>query len=92
LVKQRLARSGQGKRGGYRTVIAFRREERAVFLYGFAKSERGNIDPDELDAFRRLARGFFDMTARQIASLIADNELMEVNDDEGTRAQDETSR
>ncbi len=83
LIKQRLARAGQGKSGGYRTVIAFRRGERAVFLYGFAKNERANIDAEELDEFRRLARGFFAMTAQQIARLIADDELMEVNDDEG---------
>ena len=83
LVKQRLARAGQGKSGGYRTVIAFRRGDRAVFLYGFAKNERSNIDAEELDEFRRLARGFLELTAQQIGALIAENELMEVNDDEG---------
>jgi hypothetical protein len=84
LVKQRLARAGQGKSGGYRTVIAFRRGERAVFLYGFAKNERSNIDAEELDEFRRLARGFFEMSAKQLATLIEDGELMEVSNDEGT--------
>jgi hypothetical protein len=43
LIKQRVARSGGGRSGGYRTVIAFRAAQRAVFLYGFAKSERDNI-------------------------------------------------
>jgi hypothetical protein len=85
LVKQRLARAGQGKSGGYRTVIAFRRGDRAVFLYGFAKNERSNIDAEELDEFRRLARGFLELTAQQIGALIAENELMEVNDDEGAQ-------
>jgi hypothetical protein len=82
LVKQRLARVGQGKSGGYRTVIAFRRGDRAVFLYGFAKNERSNISAEELDEFRRLARGFLELTAQQIRALIAENELMEVNDGE----------
>jgi hypothetical protein len=84
LVKQRLARTGQGKSGGYRTVIALRRGDRAVFLYGFAKNERGNIDPDELNEFRNLARGLIGLTAQQIATLIAENELMEVTHDEDT--------
>jgi hypothetical protein len=84
LVKQRLARPGQGKSGGYRTVIAFRRGDRAVFFYGFAKNERSNIDADELEEFRCLARGFFEMSAQQIARLIAENELMEVTDDDRT--------
>ena len=40
LIKQRVARPGQGKRGGFRTIIAYRRGNRAIFLFGFAKSER----------------------------------------------------
>lgn len=83
LVKQRLARVGQGKRAGYRTVIAFRRGERAVFLYGFAKNERSNIDAEEREEFRRIAQSFNDMGAAQIARLIGDNELIEVSDDKG---------
>ena len=82
LVKQRLARTGQGKSGGYRTVIAIKRGDRAVFLYVFAKNERSNIDADELEEFRQLARGFLGLTAQQIAALITDNELMEVTYDD----------
>ena len=47
LIKQRVARQGQGKRGGYRTVIAYRVKKRAVFLFGFAKSRMANLDPGE---------------------------------------------
>ena len=82
LVKQRLPRPGQGKSGGYRTVIAIKRGDRAVFLYGFAKNERSNIYTDELEEFQKLARGFLGLTVQQIAALIADNELMEVTDDD----------
>ena len=48
LIKQRVARPGRGKSGGFRTIIAYRRGDRAVFLYGFAKSERENLNDDEL--------------------------------------------
>jgi hypothetical protein len=82
LIKQRIARAGHGKSGGYRTVIAFRRGERAVFLFGFAKNERSNIDDDELDEFRRLARVYLHLSANKIAALIEDDELMEVSNDE----------
>jgi hypothetical protein len=84
LIKQRLARAGQGKSGGYRTVIALRRADRAVFLYGFAKNERGNIDEDELEEFRQLARGYLGLSLKQIAALVAANELTEVTNDEGS--------
>ncbi len=55
VIKQRIARKGQGRSGGFRTIVLFRRQAMAVFVYGFAKSDRSNIGPDELKAFRRLA-------------------------------------
>ena len=52
VIKQRLARQGQGRPGGHRGLIAYQRSRRAVFLYGFAKSERDNIADDELTTAR----------------------------------------
>jgi hypothetical protein len=40
LIKQRVARPGAGESGGYRTLIFFRIETRAVFAFGFAKTTR----------------------------------------------------
>ena len=79
LIKQRIARAGRGKSGSYRTVVAFRRGERAVFLFGFAKNERSNIDGEELQEFRRLADVFLELDTKQITALIEDGELMEVS-------------
>jgi hypothetical protein len=79
LVKQRVARPGQGKSGGFRTVIAYRRADRAIFLLGFAKNERDNVDDEELKA---LARGFLRLNEDQIEALIAADELMEIRYEE----------
>ena len=61
LIKQRVARQGQGKSGGYRVLIAYRTEAFSVFLYGFAKRDRDNLDAKELKivapARRDLAHG-----------------------------------
>jgi hypothetical protein len=54
LIKQRLSRPGQGRSGGYRTVIALRAGDRAFFLYCFAKNDRGNIAADELRSLREI--------------------------------------
>jgi hypothetical protein len=48
VVKQRVARQGQGRRGGYRTLVAYRSGDFAVFLFGFAKSDRDNTGDHEL--------------------------------------------
>ena len=79
LIKQRVARAGKGKSGGFRTLVAYRRGERAVFLYGFAKSGRANIDDDELQAWRRVGRGYLGLDANALAATIAAGELTEVN-------------
>lgn len=44
VIKQRIARPGQGKSKGYRTIILFRRGAKAFFVYGFSKSRRANLD------------------------------------------------
>ena len=49
LIKQRVARAGRGRSGEYRTLMAFRTSSRTVFVYAFAKNERDNIKPDELN-------------------------------------------
>jgi hypothetical protein len=40
LLKKRIARPGQGKSGGYRTLVATNRDSRWIFVYGFAKNAR----------------------------------------------------
>lgn len=55
VVKQRIARQGQGRSGGYRSIILLRIQSRAVFVHGFAKSARANIREDEERAFKILA-------------------------------------
>lgn len=67
LIKQRLARPGSGKRGSYRTIIAYRRHNRAVFLFGFAKNAKSDLTSDEARILARVGAAW----------LIADDELIE---------------
>ncbi|MGI4796548.1 MAG: type II toxin-antitoxin system RelE/ParE family toxin [Janthinobacterium lividum] len=55
VIKQRIARPGGGKSGGYRSIVLFRSGSTAFFVYGFPKSARDNIDTNELAGFRELA-------------------------------------
>ena len=48
VIKQRVARPGEGRAGGFRVLIFFRVEDRAFFVFGFAKNDRGNIGDDDL--------------------------------------------
>ena len=92
LIKQRVARPGAGKRGGYRTVIAYRKGTRAFFLLGFAKSTRANIDDDELAALKRRAAGLLGAADQALDAMIDDDELTEVDCGESTQDCTETDR
>jgi hypothetical protein len=70
VIKQRISRPGQGKSKGYRTIILFRRGARAFFVYGFAKSQRANIDDDEKAQFKEAAKHVLALTEKQLAELL----------------------
>jgi hypothetical protein len=78
VIKQRIARSGQGKSGGFRTLILYRTLERAFFVYGFAKSDRGNIDDNEEKQFKKAAAHVFVLTNEQLDELINNGQFLEV--------------
>ncbi|MCX7383507.1 MAG: type II toxin-antitoxin system RelE/ParE family toxin [Alphaproteobacteria bacterium] len=82
IIKQRIARPGGGKSGGWRTIVLFRLGHRAVFVYGFAKSERDNINAEELAAFRMLAAEMLGYDDTAIADALAEGALIEVSDDD----------
>jgi len=71
LFKKRLARSGGGKSGGYRTILGFRKRnsDRIFFLYGFPKSSRANVTRREQDALSLNAKALVDATDDQISAL-----------------------
>jgi len=82
LIKQRVARDGGGKSGGFRTLVAFRVSTRSVFLYGFAKNVRENVEPAELEMLKKLAQRFLAMTDAELDLARAEGELVEVGHDD----------
>lgn len=81
LLKKRISRPGQGKSGGYRTLVATNKGNRWVFVYGFPKNERANIDKDEAEALKKLATHLLALTAQAVTTATAAGELIEVNCD-----------
>ena len=84
LIKQRIARTGQGKSGGFRTLIVFRAGVQAFFIHGFAKNEKDNIQRDELVALKKLAAELLAYDDKTVARVIASGTLVEVSCDEKT--------
>ena len=80
--KKRIRLPGRGKRGGARTLVAFRSGRRAFFMYGFAKNERANIDDQTLKALRLLAKELLGYSPQRLSKAIDAGELIEVLNDE----------
>ena len=77
IIKQRVARPGQGKRGGFRMLIGIR-SDRAIFLFGFAKNERENIDDEQLRTLRDIIAFWFAADEAKITQALKDGLLIEV--------------
>ncbi len=80
VIKQRIARAGEGKSGGSRSIILFRKNNRAVYVYGFEKKDAANIDRRELEAFRELATVILGYTDAEIEQRVPDGALFKVEE------------
>jgi len=78
VIKQRIARPGQGRSKGYRTIIFLRRGDKAFFVYGFAKSQRANIDDNEREQFKDAARIVLALTGPQLVVRLKRGDFVEV--------------
>ncbi len=82
LIKQRIARQGGGKSGGYRSILIFRSGERAIFVFAFAKSAKANLSAAELKVYRKAASIMLELDVDQIEMEVEAGRLVEVKDDE----------
>jgi hypothetical protein len=79
LFKKRVGRAGQGKSGGFRTLVATNKSDRWFFVYGFAKNARANIDKDEEAALKKLSVELLSYTAKIISKAVEEKQMFEVN-------------
>ena len=82
VLKQRIARPGGGRSGGFRSVILYRVSDLAFFVYGYPKSERENITEDELKGFKLLAKVMLNYSEEQVKTALQADVLREVICDE----------
>ncbi len=82
LIKQRIARSGGGKSGGYRTLIFFRSGDRAIFAFGFAKNDQANISASDLKLLKMAATEALEWSQEDLDRLVQTGKLVEIDCDE----------
>ncbi|MDZ7832988.1 MAG: type II toxin-antitoxin system RelE/ParE family toxin [Desulfobacterales bacterium] len=78
LYKKRIRFAGQGKSSGGRTIICYKKGDRAIFIHGFAKNEKSNLSKKELIAFKELSKILLRLTPEEITIAIDNKDLIEV--------------
>lgn len=88
LIKQRVARAGAGKSGGYRTLVAFRSGSRSAFVFGFAKSDQDTVDEDDERNLKKLAKLVLELADDDMDRLVAAGTFDEVDCGEPDKRED----
>jgi hypothetical protein len=63
-------------------LLAYRANTRSVFLFGFAKNARGNVEDDELATVQEIARVWLEADNRALAKALTDGIIQEVDNGE----------
>ena len=82
LIKQRVARPNEGRRGGYRMLVGYRQGHRAVFLFGFAKSDLDNVKEEQLAELRPTGQLIIIAGAATLEHDLKTGNLLEIDNDE----------
>lgn len=82
VIKQRIARPGQGKSSGYRAIILYQKGEKTFFVYGFAKKDEANISPNEEKAFKKSAVILLELSDESLNEQIEAGNFVEVKRDD----------
>ncbi len=82
LFKVRVKREHSGKSSGFRTIIVYQENEKAIFLYGFGKNEKENIDKSELQYFKKLGDDLLALNPEQLEESIGQKILFDLEEEE----------
>jgi len=78
LYKKRIALDGQGKSGSGRTIICYKKDDRAIFIHGFAKNEKTNLSKKELIVLKEFSKVLLGFSEQEIAIAIENGDFIEV--------------
>jgi hypothetical protein len=82
LFKVRVKREHSGKSSGFRTIIVYQENEKTIFLYGFGKNEKENIEKSELQYFKKLGDDLLALNSEQLEESIEQKILFDLEEEE----------
>ncbi len=79
IIKQRIARAGKGRSGGFRAFIFYRINENSYFVAAISKNVRDNISTQEFAALKALAKEYAKLAPQQIERQIENGLFIEID-------------
>lgn len=78
LIKKRVAKKGEGKRGGHRVLLAVKDKDRSIFIFGFTKNDRENLKDDEKEFYKKLSKMYLELSMNDLEKMCIESLLYEV--------------
>ncbi len=79
VIKKRIRFQGKGKSGSGRTIVCYKKDDRAIFVHGFSKNEKSNLSQKELHALKEFAKVLLSLSSKKLQVAIENGNFMEVN-------------
>jgi len=79
LYKKRIRFEGQGKSSSGRTIVCFKKGDKAIFIHGFSKNEKSSLSKKELNAFKELSKILLGLSEKEISIAIESGSFIEVD-------------
>ena len=78
LYKKRIRFEGLGKSSSGRAIICYKKDNIAIYIYGFSKNDKSNLTIKELTAFKALSKILIKFSATEIEQAIVNGNFIEV--------------
>ncbi|MCK4608257.1 MAG: type II toxin-antitoxin system RelE/ParE family toxin [Gammaproteobacteria bacterium] len=78
LFKKRIGLRNKGKRSSLRTIVVFKKDRKAFYLYGFSKNKQANISTTDKKIYKELAALLLSYSDEEINFAVKNKKLIEV--------------
>lgn len=76
--KIRLGMENRGKSNGARTIVCFKKNDKAIFLDAYAKNDKENLSIPEEQLYKKFAKVYFAWDDSTIDKALRTGDLLEV--------------
>jgi len=81
LYKVRVSLEHSGKSSAFRTIVVYKKNDRAVMVYGFMKKEQENLSASELKSFKILSKDILTLSDEALTHAIRNKVFIEIGEE-----------